>query len=166
MPAETSLFSDDNCVICYDDMNMPVVIPCRHVFCFDCIVTWASTSNRCPSCRQDIEFRRARSRWLKYVAPTSLPESSSSTEPKLSSAELVGENDKSRPDCAQSSDESLVGRAGVEPSSQEDASSTVSIVGRVRVQSAKLDWIVEYCATHPSESVIVYSNGASSFISS
>lgn len=84
----------------------------------------------------------------------------------MSSAELVDENDKSRQDCAQSSDESLVGRAGVEPSSQEEASSTVSIVGRVRVPSAKLDWIVEYCATHPSESVIVYSNGASSFIAS
>jgi hypothetical protein len=141
MKDETRLFSDNNCVICYDDMTMPVVIPCRHVFCFECIVTWASTSHRCPSCRQDIEFGRARSRWMKYVPPVS--------------------------EVGASKDESVVDSSDVASSSAEapieESSSSSS---RAMVSSAKMDWIVSFCESHPTESVIVYSNGASSFIAS
>lgn len=156
MPTGTSLFVDDNCVICYDDMNMPVVIPCRHVFCFDCIVTWASTSHRCPSCRQDIEFGRARSRWLKYVPPVVEQVVESPT------SEQADGQEESRKECAQSSLEDSSTTSAHE-SSQLDRASTLS-PSRARMQSAKMDWIVEYCESHPSESVIVYSNGASSFI--
>jgi hypothetical protein len=64
-PPETEIFSQDQCVICFDDFDKPVLLPCRHVFCFDCIVSWSSMSSRCPNCRSNIEARRAPARWMQ-----------------------------------------------------------------------------------------------------
>lgn len=58
-PEDIETFTQDSCVICFDDFDKPTVVPCRHVFCFECIVSWANMSARCPSCRQDTESRRA-----------------------------------------------------------------------------------------------------------
>lgn len=42
------------CPICYQDYLNPVCLECHHIFCFLCIKGAASTSRKCPLCRQDI----------------------------------------------------------------------------------------------------------------
>ena len=48
--------SDDDgqdCVICMDTVTEAGVIECcEHVFCYDCILTWAKRTNLCPCCRK------------------------------------------------------------------------------------------------------------------
>ncbi|KXZ53508.1 hypothetical protein GPECTOR_7g958 [Gonium pectorale] len=44
------------CPICVDNMEEPVVTPCNHWFCRECITGWinASVHHNCPSCRNPI----------------------------------------------------------------------------------------------------------------
>lgn len=53
-PADSG--SDDDgqdCVICMDTVAEAGVIECcEHVFCYDCILTWAKRTNLCPCCRK------------------------------------------------------------------------------------------------------------------
>ena len=45
----------DKCPICLEaPMDDPAATACKHVFCYSCILTNLSLSNRCPLCRRDL----------------------------------------------------------------------------------------------------------------
>jgi hypothetical protein len=42
------------CPICLDEILIKYqgkIIPCNHIFCYDCIVKWEEKNNTCPICR-------------------------------------------------------------------------------------------------------------------
>ena len=49
-----SLTSDDfefTCPICLDVLTLPVILSCSHRFCFSCLASWSTQSQKCPVCR-------------------------------------------------------------------------------------------------------------------
>ena len=49
------LNKDENCVICYDEFTDPVLTPCGHMFCGDCLKMWLETKKNCPTCKADLK---------------------------------------------------------------------------------------------------------------
>jgi len=45
------------CPICYDNYSNPILLPCTHVFCGGCLITWLQRGNSvsCPECRVPIQ---------------------------------------------------------------------------------------------------------------
>jgi hypothetical protein len=41
----------ENCVVCLDKFNNPMILPCGHVFCRQCI--YPLDPKKCPLCRKD-----------------------------------------------------------------------------------------------------------------
>ena len=46
--------TDDNCVICFDNITYPTITPCGHVFCKHCIDTCIKYKEECPMCKKKI----------------------------------------------------------------------------------------------------------------
>lgn len=45
----------DECPICMDDVTVPVITPCAHVFCRACLDSWLLNGSKgCPMCRAAI----------------------------------------------------------------------------------------------------------------
>ena len=42
------------CCICTGVLEDPVEIPCRHVFCSECISKWLKNKKNCPKCRKSV----------------------------------------------------------------------------------------------------------------
>lgn len=55
------------CPVCCEIFNDPVVTPCGHSFCKNCLDTWIEGSQNCPYCKQSL-FRRE----VQYVGNRSL----------------------------------------------------------------------------------------------
>jgi len=56
--AEDIIFEEPLCSIClceYEEGDKLVSLPCRHIFCEDCITTWTANHTRCPLCNCDLE---------------------------------------------------------------------------------------------------------------
>ena len=52
-----SLLQDD-CTICYSDIEDPILIPCcQNIFCGKCIMKWLETNKSCPMCRASINIK-------------------------------------------------------------------------------------------------------------
>ncbi|CZT18196.1 uncharacterized protein RCC_04036 [Ramularia collo-cygni] len=51
----TSDIPAEGCSICTDPFKEPVALPCKHIFCKECIVEWLSlpVRNTCPFCREE-----------------------------------------------------------------------------------------------------------------
>jgi SNF2 family DNA or RNA helicase len=45
---------DDNCIVCYDIMDKPILTPCGHMFCNNCIQTCLKIKPECPMCKHQI----------------------------------------------------------------------------------------------------------------
>ncbi len=45
---------DDNCIICYDVMDKPILTPCGHMFCNSCIQQCIKLKPECPMCKHQI----------------------------------------------------------------------------------------------------------------
>ncbi|KAG5366647.1 hypothetical protein CJU89_1084 [Yarrowia sp. B02] len=41
------------CIVCQELMCLPCVLECGHSYCYDCISTWFTKVNTCPSCRKE-----------------------------------------------------------------------------------------------------------------
>jgi SNF2 family DNA or RNA helicase len=50
--------SEKTCPICYDGYQNPIVLPCTHVFCGNCLLHWMRAGHVCPECRAPIHSRR------------------------------------------------------------------------------------------------------------
>lgn len=61
--SEEEAMSEGNaqCSICMDTIHTPVVLPCKHVFCDNCISSWLEMNSTCPLCRKPI---RQHGDWL------------------------------------------------------------------------------------------------------
>ncbi|KAH0795476.1 TNF receptor-associated factor 6 [Histomonas meleagridis] len=44
------------CPICFEQLTCPVITPCGHAFCRECIETWLNRSDKCPSCNNIIHI--------------------------------------------------------------------------------------------------------------
>ena len=50
----------DTCTICVSEADNPVITPCHHIFCLDCITDWFNESSKdtlyfeCPNCRNRV----------------------------------------------------------------------------------------------------------------
>ncbi len=49
---------DNNCIICYDIMPEPVITPCGHLFCQDCINKCLSIKKECPMCKSEVKIEQ------------------------------------------------------------------------------------------------------------
>jgi len=87
-----SNMSKDTCSICYDTMDIPVILPCTHVFCGQCIMKWIETvdtsSNRasgvrklCPICRTAIERKEDLTAIVKKLDTTKNKEEAGPSKP-------------------------------------------------------------------------------------
>ncbi|KAI8817873.1 SNF2 family N-terminal domain-containing protein [Fimicolochytrium jonesii] len=57
--------ADENgveCPICLESLKGPVITPCTHVFCRECIQTVIKTKPTCPMCRNDLQHKPLLSR--------------------------------------------------------------------------------------------------------
>ncbi len=41
----------NNCFICYEEADIPHILPCSHIFCYICILRHLSDNTDCPVCR-------------------------------------------------------------------------------------------------------------------
>ncbi len=57
------------------------MVPCRHVFCFECIRQWSTISSRCPKCRADTVRTRMSQVWMRTVLNGDERPQASSSEP-------------------------------------------------------------------------------------
>lgn len=48
----SSVIEKDPCVICYEKLQSPIILPCDHEFCYQCLKTTLVFGNyKCPQCR-------------------------------------------------------------------------------------------------------------------
>ncbi|KAF6820228.1 rad5-like protein (SNF2 family domain-containing protein) [Colletotrichum sojae] len=47
--------TQEDCAVCLDTLNKPVITHCKHVFCRDCISKVIQTQHKCPMCRNQLE---------------------------------------------------------------------------------------------------------------
>ena len=45
---------DENCIICYDTMTSPILTPCGHLFCNNCIQMCLKMKPECPMCKNNV----------------------------------------------------------------------------------------------------------------
>jgi len=46
--------SQEDCCVCLDSLNEPVITHCKHVFCLRCIAQVVKTQGKCPMCRAEL----------------------------------------------------------------------------------------------------------------
>jgi hypothetical protein len=73
-----SILSDENCSICMSPFSNPVLAPCHHVFCFQCIVPWFNHQQSCPQCRTALQPHQLMR--LSSTSETSPPAQSTSED--------------------------------------------------------------------------------------
>ncbi|XP_059659913.1 uncharacterized protein LOC132306519 [Cornus florida] len=42
----------DLCAICQEKLHAPILLPCKHIFCEDCVSEWFERERTCPLCRE------------------------------------------------------------------------------------------------------------------
>ncbi|KAF9881739.1 hypothetical protein CkaCkLH20_00885 [Colletotrichum karsti] len=47
--------TQEDCAVCLDTLNQPVITHCKHVFCRGCISKVIQTQHKCPMCRNQLE---------------------------------------------------------------------------------------------------------------
>jgi hypothetical protein len=48
---QASECADRECAICLDRLNVPLKLPCDHIFCEGCVMSWMQREATCPCCR-------------------------------------------------------------------------------------------------------------------
>lgn len=53
------LIEDNECIICFEDYNTDMnmyMLPCCHIFHYECLIEWFDKYPTCPFCRLEIKF--------------------------------------------------------------------------------------------------------------
>lgn len=45
---------EGDCPVCFDKICTPVLLPCEHVFCKNCVIEWIKINSSCPLCRHRV----------------------------------------------------------------------------------------------------------------
>eukprot|EP00904_Undaria_pinnatifida_P000711 jgi/Undpi1/10640/HiC_scaffold_29.g13090.m1 len=53
-PEEVAEAGSPDCSICYDRMEHPLLLPCQHLFCGECVAEWLDRERTCPLCRAEV----------------------------------------------------------------------------------------------------------------
>ncbi|CAG5135546.1 unnamed protein product [Candidula unifasciata] len=54
-PSSSDMLERGNhCPICQETVNEPVMLPCKHIFCEQCVSIWFDREKTCPMCRAEI----------------------------------------------------------------------------------------------------------------
>ncbi|KAH9503948.1 RING finger and transmembrane domain-containing protein 2 [Bulinus truncatus] len=54
-PSSSDMLEKGNqCPICQDTVNDPIMLPCKHIFCEQCVSIWFDREKTCPMCRAEI----------------------------------------------------------------------------------------------------------------
>ncbi|KAI8749054.1 RING finger and transmembrane domain-containing protein 2, partial [Biomphalaria glabrata] len=54
-PSSSDMLDKGNqCPICQDTINDPIMLPCKHIFCEQCVSIWFDREKTCPMCRAEI----------------------------------------------------------------------------------------------------------------
>eukprot|EP01126_Amoeba_proteus_P012351 TRINITY_DN15072_c0_g1_i5.p1 TRINITY_DN15072_c0_g1~~TRINITY_DN15072_c0_g1_i5.p1 ORF type:complete len:394 (-),score=59.57 TRINITY_DN15072_c0_g1_i5:111-1292(-) len=51
-PEELESSGERSCPICRDEFMCPLSLPCKHIFCEDCVLGWFRQEKTCPLCRR------------------------------------------------------------------------------------------------------------------
>ena len=57
-PEDVAFVAANNCSICIEPFDVPVLTACGHYFCEECIATWIHHHSACPLCRGDVGITR------------------------------------------------------------------------------------------------------------
>jgi hypothetical protein len=49
-----AILKEEPCSICMESFSHPILTPCHHVFCLQCIVPWLDRQHTCPQCRTSL----------------------------------------------------------------------------------------------------------------
>jgi hypothetical protein len=50
-----AILEEEQCSVCMEPFAHPVLTPCHHVFCLQCIVPWFDQQHTCPQCRTPVQ---------------------------------------------------------------------------------------------------------------
>lgn len=53
-PSKQELTRVGSCAICQEDFKEPLMLPCHHIFCEECISMWFDREKTCPVCRHTV----------------------------------------------------------------------------------------------------------------
>lgn len=73
-PQEVAEAGSPDCSICYERMVRPVLLPCEHMFCGECVTEWLEREHTCPLCRLEIPTTNPIPRSLRNGHTSILPQ--------------------------------------------------------------------------------------------
>jgi len=57
--ASTNELTETMCPICQSQYKDPIVLPCKHIFCEECVSSWIDRNASCPMCRCKLSVRQS-----------------------------------------------------------------------------------------------------------
>ena len=76
--------SQEDCPVCFDTLNSPVITHCKHTFCNPCIAKVIQLQKKCPMCRQPLDEKS-----LVEPAPEDADDEDFDAEAKSSKTEAL-----------------------------------------------------------------------------
>ncbi|CAN0260912.1 unnamed protein product [Ectocarpus sp. 4 AP-2014] len=73
-PEEVAEAGSPDCSICYDQMSRPLLLPCNHLFCGECVAEWLERERTCPLCRAEVPSSNPIPRSLRDGRTTVVPQ--------------------------------------------------------------------------------------------
>ncbi|CAM9135532.1 unnamed protein product [Ectocarpus fasciculatus] len=73
-PEEVAEAGSPDCSICYDRMSRPLLLPCNHLFCGECVAEWLERERTCPLCRAEVPSSNPIPRSLRDGRTTVVPQ--------------------------------------------------------------------------------------------
>ena len=77
---QLSIDSQDDCPVCIDNFEDPIITTCAHVFCYSCIERVIETQQKCPMCRAELKDTTQLVRPAKAIAQPEIDIETSSSK--------------------------------------------------------------------------------------
>ena len=98
--SRVTALEEKTCSICYDNYVNPILLPCTHVFCGNCLISWLQRGNSisCPECRLPIQSQQLIAIVKDKPSPTNLANSSQAQPVVLSKEDTLIQLLQSKPE--------------------------------------------------------------------